>query len=243
MKNIKIYIGLLIAAFFVQNSVIAQNNQDWYAERIVGKRFNNSYFFDGSQYVIEDWVKGTLFFENGEKQSDVNMRYNSFLDQLIYFNSRASAEILIDKNTITGFSYEYNSKTYFYKKYNFDNLSKIYLLPLKEGTIYFEVIYDGFVDFLCFRKTEMLPCPTYISFSGSEKNQKFVHSYRFYFHHPEKGIFSTKIKRSALLSTYSKKDKKEIRKLLRDNNLVISNEYEFGSALKVIESAGFKMDL
>jgi hypothetical protein len=109
--------------------------------------------------------------------------------------------------------------------------------------MYFEVIYDGFVDVLCFRKTVLLPCPVYKSNSGVEKNQKFVHSSRYYIHHPVKGFFPTKIKRNALLSAYSKKDKKEIRKLLRENNLPISNEYEFGSVLKVIESAGFKMNL
>lgn len=153
-----------------------------------------------------------------------------------------SAEILIDENTITGFSYEHKSKTYYYKKYYSDNSPKIYMLSSKEGTRYFEVIYDGFVDILCFRGTRLLTCPKYKSISGSDKNQEFAHYYRFYFHHPEKGFFSTKIKRSSLLSEYSNNDKKEIRKLLRKNNLTISDEYEFGHALKVIELAGFKMD-
>ncbi len=237
MKNITIHIILLVAAIFVFNTVIAQDNHDqsWYAEKIVGKRFSNDNFFRGSQYIINDWTKGTLLFENGEKVSGLDIRYNSFLDQLIYFNPIVSVEILIDKNTITGFTFDYKSKNYTYKKIFFPNFPK--------GIRYFEVIYDGFVDVLCYRKTTLLTCPIYKSISGSEKNQEFSRSFRFYIYLPEKGFVATKMRRGALLSNYSNNDKKEIRKLLRKKNITISNEYDFGSALKVIESAGFNMNL
>jgi hypothetical protein len=204
------------------------------AEQIKGVRFLMYQNYTGFPFLNDTWDPGKIEFADGEIADSLYLRYSSFKDELVYFNKINSTQIVIDKASLSGFSFtdKYGHLRIFRKQY-FDNYLK--------ADRFFEVLSSGETDLLAFRKISLNTVSPYKDASGILKNMEYTQEYQFYFYSPEKGYTSVKPNWLGVLAKFDKKVQKPIKKLLRKNRLRITNEENFVQAWKLIEKEGYKV--
>lgn len=236
MGNLTKYILLLVLAVSFSSLVTAQEtpNGNWEAQKIRGVRQLVEAVYNGFPFFNDSWLPGKIEFADGEIADSIYMRYSSFKDELIYFNKTISAQIIIDKESLNGFSFaDKNNQMRVFRKQHFDGFMK--------GDRYFEVLTDGETDLLAYRKVNLTATTPYHDINGILKNMEYTTAYQFYFYSPEKGYNSVRLNRSALLAKFVKTDQKPIKKLLRKNKIQVLDEVSFIEAWKIIEKEGFKI--
>lgn len=102
-----------ISAFAQERRTAIQN--------ITGTAFIHYYMsYSGVPYYNSDWLKGDVVMKSGEVYHNLQLRYDAFRDDLIYFNNNLRQSIIIDKESIKGFSLQHTNGTeeYFEPLYN-----------------------------------------------------------------------------------------------------------------------------
>jgi hypothetical protein len=231
-----IQILLLFVAFSFTKSVCAQETLSvkWDGEKIKGVRFLPYAAYQGFPFLSNNWMSGKVEFADGESADGLNLRYSTFKDELIYYNKNISAQIVIDKASLSSFSlHGADGKTQIFRKQFYDGYMK--------GDRYFEVLSAGEPDLLVYRKVSLQTTSAYKDQRGVLTNLEYANDYQFYFYSHEKGYTSVKPNWLSLIAKFAKTDQKPIKRLLRKNKIRISNEESFVRAWKVIEKEGYKI--
>ena len=213
----------------------AQPNSHWDQEKIMGKRYLLPDHYAGSPYYIQDWVVGTVTFKSGEQVHDLKMKYDGQLDELVYISDLFHSAITIDKETIESFEFEYQGRKYLFEQRFFDGFFA--------GNHFFQVYHKGATDLLCFRKIELNTTTAYKDASGILKNMEYQKGYRFFLFQEGKGFYSTRLKRKSLMKYFSKEERRQVTRLLRDQHIQWGSPEEFAHALSVLEENKLEIDL
>lgn len=227
---------LVLLVFCLATSTYAQQepSRNWDLEKIKGVRQLPYAYYTGYPYLTDTWVPGKIELEDGVIVDSLHLRYSSYKDELVYYNKEAAAQITIDKSSLKGFSFvDPEGNNHVFRKLYYDNFGK--------GDRYFEVLSDGEIDLLAYRKVSLDASSPYKDETGIMKNMVYSRNYSYYFYSPEKGYNSVRMNKIALLSKFDKISQKAIRKLLRKNRIHIYNEENFIQAWKIIEKEGFKI--
>jgi hypothetical protein len=212
----------------------APMNKRWDAEKIKGTRYLPYPAYLGHPFLTDSWEPGEITFTDGEKSDSLNLRYSSYKDELLYYNPEISAQIVIDKASLNGFSFTgKDGKTRIFRRLYYDGFLK--------GDRYFEILSSGEISLLAYRKVSLNNTTSYKDESGILKNQEYNADYQYYFYSPEKGYNSVRPNAVALLSKFDKTSQQAIKKLLRKNRIRIAGEENFVQAWKVIEKVGYKV--
>ena len=203
---------------------------------IKGARFIPYSNYSGATYLNEKFTTGEVVFLDSTKASDLKLRYSSYRDELIYFNEAISAQIIIDKISLKGFSFtdEYGVSRIFRQQY-YDGF-----MP---GNRYFEVLSDGDISLLVYRKVVLQTCSTYYDSNGKLKNMSYQLAYNYYLYNAKKGYELIRINRNSLLSKFEKLTQKTVKKILRKNKVSIIDEDSFITAWNLIKQNGIKIDI
>lgn len=204
-------------------------------QKIKGVRYIAYPTYTGFPFLTEVWVPGKIEFTNGDIADSLFLRYSSFKDELLYYNKVLSTQIIIDKESIKGFSFTT-------KEGNIRIFRKQYDDEPTKGEHFFEVISQGSTDLVVWRKVILSSTMSYKDESNTMKDQAYFTSYQYYFYCPEKGYAPVKLNRNALLAEFKESDIKPIRKLLHKNQVRINDEDSFVLAWKIIERAGYKVN-
>ncbi len=220
--------GLLaVSALFAQEKL----QKDWKPDKIKGTRFIPYPPYSGTPYFNEKFVLGEIELLDGTKIGNLGIRYSSFQDELIYYNTDIKTQIVIDKISLKGFSYpdELGTKRSF-RRQNFDTY-------LQEER-FFEVLSDGNISLLAYRKVDLETCDT----SYSKFGLAYMPAYHFYAWSAGKGYTSLKMSRSSLLSKFDKPSQKIVKRLLRKNGIQILDEATFVQAWNLIMQNGLSIN-
>jgi hypothetical protein len=211
-------------------------NQRWDKQKIKGVRHIAYPTYTGLPFLTDVWVPGQIEFSNGEFADSLFLRYSAFKDELLYYNKTLSSQIVIDKESINGFSFtEPNGNLRTFRKQYYDGFLK--------GDRYFEILSKGETDLLVYRKRTLTTTTPYKDEQQILKDQEYTNSYQFYFYSPGKGYALVRPNLNAFLDTFSEADQKPVKKLLRKNRVRISNEESLVLAWKIVERAGYKVIL
>jgi hypothetical protein len=230
------HIILFIFAFSYANWICAQENlnKNWDSEKIRGTRLIPTPNYTGFPLLNKGWLSGSIEFTSGEIADSLNLKYSSYKDEVIYYNSVIQTQIVIDKTSLNGFSFVGNDgKVHVFRKQFYDGFLKSYR--------YFEVLSDGETKLLVYRKVNLNTVPAYADSKGIMINMAYEPEYQYYFYSPEKKYVSVKLNRSDLLAKFEKEVQKPIKKLLRKNRISITDEASLLQAWKVIEKGGYKV--
>lgn len=230
----KILIIIIFFGFLAAGSLYAQEKQkkSWNTDKIKGTRFIVYPPYAGTPYLNEKFVIGDIELTDGTIIRDLGLRYSTFKDELIYYNNDISAQIVIDKISLKGFSFDDGNgiKRVFRSQY--------YDIYFHEQR-FFEVLSDGKISLLAYRKADLETCET----SYSKFGLAYQQSYRYYFYSAEKGYSPVNLTRNSLLSKFEKPDQKLIKKILRKNDAQFVDESGFVKAWNVIKDSGIKINL
>jgi hypothetical protein len=234
----KLQLTILQLVLFLSVSVLAGAQgipvAKWDSQKIKGTRHLPYPGFMGSPFLNDTWLLGKIEFVNGDFADSLPLRHSSLKDEIIYYNQKIASQIVIDKASLKGF-------TLIEKDGQFRQFRKQYFDGFLHGDRYMEVLYDGQIDLLAYRKTSLTGVSPYHDESGALKNMAYFNSHQFYCYSPEKGYSNVRISKSGFYSKFTKSDQKEIRKLLRKNRLKISDEKTFVEAWKTVDAAGFSV--
>lgn len=220
-----------IAITALQGQVVLPKN--WNNEKIKGSRYIPDAYHPGSPFINDKFFRGEIILSNGTRVDNLPLRYNGYRDELIYFNTEISCQILIDKNSIKGFILAGERHREFRQQYyNGD----------PPGYRFFEILDEGEISLLVHRKVTLEPGTVYRDRSGRADNMSYIQSYRYFLYQQEKGYEPVKISRRSLLSKFDKPYQKHVRQLLRKNNVSISDEAGFLKAWKLIRENGININ-
>ena len=218
------HIILFLFTFTYANWTCAQGalNKNWDSEKIRGSRLIATPAYSGLPFLFKGWLTGSIEFTSGEIADGLNLKYSSYKDELIYYNAANTAQIVIDKASLNGFTFTDNdNKTRVFRKQFYDGYM--------EGFRYFEVLSDSETKLLVYRKVSLNLNPNSFDTGLSRNRMTYDPEYKYYFYCPGKGYASVKLNRSGLLAKFEKAAQKPIKKLLRTSRIIIADE---GSILK-----------
>jgi hypothetical protein len=231
--NNRILSILLLAGLLSSTSLTAQETQPESQNigKIRGMRFIPYPDYSGLPYLYDKFLIGEIELSDGTKVGNIGLRYSTYRDEIIYFNTAISAQIQIDKISLKGFSFtdEKGIKRIFRRQF--------YNSYFKEER-FFEVLSDGQPALLAYRKVDLGTCdPSYNKFGLSYQS-----SYAYYMYSAEKGYSLLRLNRNSLLSKFDKPNQKLVKKLLRKNNLWIIDEPSFIKAWNLIMEKGITIN-
>ena len=222
----RILLIITILGLFAAISVTAQerSQQNLNTEKIKGTRFIPYPGYSGTPYLTDKFVFGEIEFLDGTKIGNLGLRYSTYRDEIIYYNAVISAQIIIDKISLKGFSFtdDKGVKRVFRRQY--------YNGLLHEER-FFEVLSDDKVSLLVYRKVDLETCDT----SYNKFGLAFQPSFYYYIYSADKGYSPIKMNRSSLLSKFNKPNQKQVKKMLRKNKVLIEDEHSFIAAWNLIK--------
>jgi len=225
-------LGLLTATSLIAQEDIPKN---WNTEKIKGTRLIPYATYSGSAYLNEKFATGEIEFLDGTKIEDLKLRYSIYRDEIIYYNEAISSQIIIDKISLKGFAFiDGNGVKRIFRQQYFNGF-----MP---GNRYFEVLSDGDISLLVYRKVILQICPVYTNNAGKLLNMSYQEAFSYYFYSGEKGYELTRLNRNSFLSKFDKPIQKSVKKILRKNNVSITNEASFVQAWNLIKENGIKIN-
>ena len=224
----KLFYIILSFGFFVSSTLFAQlkglSNQT--TEKIRGTRFVPSPNHGGKPYLYDKFMVGEIEFNDGTKIQNIGLNYSTYLDELIYYNPAITSQIQIDKISLKGFSFidDYAKNRVFRRQF---------CAPLN-SECYLEILSQGKISLLVYRKFNLEQCETYISKTGLAYQPAFI----YFIYNEDNKYTQVNLSRNSLLSKFNKPDQKLVKKALRKNGIYISDESSFIRAWKLIEQSG-----
>ena len=236
MANRIIYFITLIGVL-VGSSLTAQvkNSLNGSDEKIKGVRFIPYSGYSGSPFLTERFCLGEIEFIDGNKVENLQLHYSTYRDELVYFNQVISTQIAIDKISLKGFAFtdEIGRKRIFRKQY-FNGFSP--------GDRYFEVLSDGDVSLLAYRKVILELGNAYTNAEGRQLNMTYQPAFSYYFYSRDKGYDLVRLNKNSLLSKFDKPTQKLVRKLLRKNSASFDTEADFVRSWNLIKENRIKLN-
>jgi hypothetical protein len=232
MANRILYIITLLC-LLSESSLQAQEgfHKRWNDEKIKGTRQIPYGSYSGTPFLNDKFAQGEIEFSDGIKMDSVALRYSCYRDEIIYFNKAISAQIIIDKISLKGFSFideNGNKRIFRHQYYN----------GFFPGERYFEVLSDGDISLLVYRKVVLQVCPPYNDNLGHLKNMSYQQAFNYYLYNAVKGYELIRINKSSLLSKFDKLTQKSVKKILRKNKVQITNESSFVLAWDLLKKNG-----
>ena len=213
-------LGLLLSVT-LSAQVLEMKNQNF--EKIRGTRFIPPPNFTGKPYLYDKFNFGEIELTDGTKIANIGLSYSTYRDELIYYNAIISAQILIDKISLRGFSLrDDNGKYRIFRRLHSSGYS--------HDESFYELLSEGNISFLAYRKVNLEPCDTYSSKSGLSYQSAFT----YFLYSPDKGFSALNLNRGSFLSKFSKPNQKAVKKLLRKNGIFIADESSVVKALILI---------
>ena len=207
------------------------STQNLNTEKIKGTRFIPYPGYSGTPYLTDKFVIGEIEFLDGTKVGNLGLRYSTYRDEIIYYNAVISAQIIIDKISLNGFSFTDDK-----------GIKRVFRRQFYNGLTreerYFEVLSDGKISLLVFRKVDLETCDT----SYNKCGLAFQPSFYYYFYSADKGYSPIKPNRGSLLSKFDKPNQKLVKKLLRKNKVQILDEKSFVAAWNLVMEHGIKIN-
>lgn len=230
----KLLFFLSIVGIFFSAGVYAQqtNTTSQTSGKIRGARFIPYPNYAGKPYLYDKFLMGEIELTDGTRISNLGLSYSTYRDELIYYNSAISAQIVIDKISLNGFTiHELNGKS--------RHFCRQFCAEYMHDQCYFEILSKGEISLLAYRKVNLEQCNTYYSKSGLA----YEPAYSYFLYSTAKGYSPVNPTRNSLLSKFSKPNQKIVRKLLRKNGIVIADESGFVEAWNLIREKEIEPNL
>lgn len=177
----------------------------------------------------DDWVPGSVTFVNGDVHENLQLRYQAYEDELISYNDNGRFLYLVEKELVEGFSFEDGNRTRKFVRLTEDNN--------QESSMYLEELYKAdlslMVNWYIYEQT----VSPYVDRNGITRAVDYQLHKDYYLLTKEQGLHKIRLKKRALFTQFPE-HKKEIRKLLRKNNLFVNDELSMVKALNLLQENG-----
>lgn len=116
--------------------------------RLTGDLFVDKIKSPVSPYFIDDWLDGTILLSNSVTVKSKNLRYNGYIDRLIWL-TKDFKQVKLDKEMVDGFSLQ-DIKTG--ETYHFRKIKIMEQFALDSAIVYAQVLYENHMSLFAYRK-------------------------------------------------------------------------------------------
>ncbi len=131
--------------------------------RLSGEVYTFSLVANGSPYLWDAWAPGDVELVSGAVIVGQSLKYNGYLDELIWYNTSTGQQVMVEKRSVQGFSLSLTPH---------DNPLVFRKIPYRSwyGTptsdIYAQVLYEGDLQLLAYRNIKKTGEQTIFTESG-----------------------------------------------------------------------------
>ena len=240
--RIRLKIGITFVLFL---AIISAESQEFYDSpnplstnsntlnyKLTGRQYYFRENLNGTVYLNDDWELGSVLLRNGDRFENIYLKLNTFLEELIVFNERTGAIMIMDKFIIDEF--ELNNR------FNSNNkFRNIYFDKFPKGHHYFNVIYDGKIKLFIWYQTKEVKTSVYKDDYGLLRDSEFKQEVDYFLVFPNGDVYKMAKKRSAYINLFPEQ-KKTVRQLFRKNKIHFTyGASEAARAVKLIEEEFF----
>ncbi len=200
--------------------------------KLSGKKYYMVFNTNGPHFYHYDFLPTTITLEDGEVCKNIMARYNAFINELVCYNTHTHVLFTIDKFIVKEF--EVSSQITGIQRFVKIETGIPFL-----GTQFFHVLWEGEVTLLAYYQSKPEKTGIYRDRHGVLKDSELVLTETFYLYTEDTGLKKFPPILKSFLQLY-KKDKKQVRRLLRKNRLFAFGIPELIQAFHLIEDAGIK---
>jgi|GEM_PF-749980 len=233
MKN-----HILLAFLLVSLSMSAQTEgQNFSAEvdtlfqpKLTGETFLQESGYKGEQYFYGSWLDGDILLSTGEMVYNKKIKYNGYLDEVIWLISPDVEQIKLDRAFIREFWLKKETES----PAHFKRISVNDTTASRKSDLFLEVGTEGKVSFYIQRRYSHLIDES-TSVHGQIFNIKFYEYKPLYFIKLQNNKYLTlsKLSRRSFLRLFPTQ-KKILSKLIRDNHLNLKTENGLSKTIDLI---------
>jgi hypothetical protein len=200
--------------------------------KLTGKKYHFHSVLQGTVYLDDEWRKGALTLENGDRYDSIYMKYNTYLEELIVYNERTGAIFMPDKSIISEFTLDTGNQ-------GPGLFRKIYFGKYPKGEHYFNVLYEGEeLKLFVWHKTDEVKISLYKDEYGLMRDSEFRMSTTYFLVFPDNDIRKITPTRGSFVQLFPEQ-KKSVRRLLRKNHVSFESNSKIIQAVRLIENEFF----
>lgn len=197
--------------------------------KLSGTIFYMSALANGNFLYPSEWADGRVELSDGEVIDSLRLRYHADEDELIAFNKNLSSLFYVEKGQVKSFFIRINGQDH-----KFVNIEKN---KSSEDSRYFEELYAGTNALLKRHYVYTQKVGPYKDERGIMRDEEYHLRFEYYFYSKKEGYEKASVKRRAFLTAYPEK-KKEIKKILRAENIRPTDEKSMVKAFEVLDQHG-----
>jgi hypothetical protein len=114
-----------------------------------GEVFQSGQASVGSQYFYEEWLEGDVLLKSGQLVERKMLRYNGLLDELIWMPAPTRSQVRVDKNMVAQFSFTLPGER---ETVVFENITIRTRFQSSGINIFAQVLYKGDISLYSYRK-------------------------------------------------------------------------------------------
>jgi hypothetical protein len=150
--------------------------------KLSGETFVFNLYASGSQYLFEEWTGGEVTLTTGAVVKADGLRYNGYLDELIWLNPAGSIPVMIDKSLVHGFVlYRPNDR----EPLVFEKITHRSWYATGPSVIYAQVIYRGEMSLMAYRNIRRTGDNTLFTESGITVREDIRPAHEYFLITPE----------------------------------------------------------
>lgn len=208
--------------------------ENYFISHLSGEVFYPSFTYMGSQYFLEDWSEGSIILESGEIADKIQLKYNGFLDELIWMKTPSFQQVKLDKYLVKEFKLinPRNKKNHIFRRI------EVSLPPFNtKSEIFAEVIYDGKISLFAYRRVTETGKVNRKTDKGIFEYIQIDPDYLYFITMPDReNLFLNKISRKNLFRAFPEM-KQEIRAIFNQTRGYSTNEERFALIVKKINES------
>jgi hypothetical protein len=230
MQKIFICLCFIFYGFIVLGQDV--NLDSLFEPKLCGETFHKIKNTLGKQYYNEDWFLSDITLSNGEKVLHKTIKYNGYLDEVIWLTPDSFKQVELDKKSIAEFYFKnLNGKAVRFKRITTK------LNPIADSTdIFVEVLYENRISLYAYRKIVNEGSVSVIQDGSHFSYDYLVPRTVYWLTLTNKNTLSfTKPTRRSFLKGLPTAFRDTVKVILRQNHLSIRSEDDLVKVLKLLK--------
>ena len=153
-----------------------------------------------------NWTRGFITYEEGNRTNDVLISYNGWLDELMWLREKDLQSGVVAKANIAGFTFLWRDNS------PDEEFRKVWVSGIVSGHFFLQVLTEGDYTLYCYRRVMYLV-----------GKQDFVQSYQYYLETNGR-LQSFKPNWLRVVLMFPKDERRTIRQIIRSNHLSVRKE-------------------
>lgn len=210
----------LLALLWMGVSLYAQDADSIFSPKLTGEIYNTEPKYLGDLFFNNHWTESTILLTSGEKVYGEKMKYNGYLDEVVWYNNTNFTPFILDKDYIS----EFWTTDSLHVPVHFKRLLVSDSTGRRPKDIYVQVALEGATSLYIQRRVITLPDEVVSGAFGLYAKKSYGQAPIYYIKMPSGQFLSLRrISRKGFLNLFPEQ-KETLVQLIRRNGIKLKTE-------------------